>query len=153
DQLLVGVSKLVVIVAAATVTPTPAWMRTGATSLAVAVAALAVLVLATAWAPDRVLGPLGRALPRRRAALARAGDALAPFRSARRAAPAAAMAMLKVAAQVVAAWCLQRAFDLDVPVASAVVVVAALSLSTMVPLVPGSLGVFEGTIVLAYEQF
>jgi uncharacterized membrane protein YbhN (UPF0104 family) len=49
--------------------------------------------------------------------------------------------------------CVYRAFGLAVPVSAAVVVLAALNLATLLPVVPGNVGVFEAAVVLALTRF
>ena len=49
--------------------------------------------------------------------------------------------------------CVQRAFGLDVSAGSAVVVLAMTNLATLLPVVPGNIGVYEGAVVVAYAQY
>ena len=49
--------------------------------------------------------------------------------------------------------CMQRAFGLDLPVGAAVLALAMLNLSTLLPIVPGNIGVYEASVVLAYSRF
>ncbi len=48
--------------------------------------------------------------------------------------------------------CPAHAYGATLPVGSALLVLGALNLTTMLPLVPGNLGTFEATIVLIYTQ-
>jgi len=54
--------------------------------------------------------------------------------------------------ETLAMICIQRAFGIDLPFTSAVLVLAALNLATLVPVVPGNLGVYEGAVVLIYTR-
>ena len=49
--------------------------------------------------------------------------------------------------------CVQRAFGLDLPAGSAVLALGMLNLSTLLPIVPGNVGVYEGAVVLAYTRY
>jgi uncharacterized membrane protein YbhN (UPF0104 family) len=159
DQLLVGVAKLVVLATAAALAPLPEWMSQAAIGLIIVVAALAALLLLGAsrgmWhsdspreargdssLPDRVAGVLD-SLP----------SALAPLRSFRRGGGAMALALVKKAAEVCAMLCMQHAFGLDLPVGAAILALGMLNLSTLLPIVPGNIGVYEGAIVLAYSHY
>jgi uncharacterized protein (TIRG00374 family) len=57
-----------------------------------------------------------------------------------------------MAVEALAMICIQRAFGLDLPFTSAVLILAALNLATLVPVVPGNLGVYEGAVVLIYTR-
>jgi uncharacterized protein (TIRG00374 family) len=78
---------------------------------------------------------------------------LAPIRSPSRSGGALALALAKKAMETLAIYCVQRAFGIDLPLASALLVLAAVNLATLLPLVPGNLGVYEGAVVLAYTYF
>jgi uncharacterized membrane protein YbhN (UPF0104 family) len=170
DQLLVGVAKLVVLGTAAAIAPLPDWMTRAALGLILLVGGLAVLLLIAAsrgmWRtsartdPGRS-GDGGGTEPRlarsARDRLARALDALpsalAPLRSPRRGGGAMVLALVKKATEVCAMICMQRAFGLDLPVGSAILALGMLNLSTLLPIVPGNIGVYEGAIVLAYSRY
>jgi uncharacterized protein (TIRG00374 family) len=64
-----------------------------------------------------------------------------------------ALALLKKLVEMVAIVCVQRAFGLDLPFASAVLALAALNLATLLPIVPGNVGVYEAAVVFAYGSF
>ena len=53
---------------------------------------------------------------------------------------------------MLAILCVQRAFGVHLPLASGVLVLAALNLATLLPLVPGNLGVYEGAVVVTYAH-
>ena len=153
DQLLVGIAKLAVLGAAALALPLPDWMRGGIASLSVAVALLLALSLASAWRFESLAPRTAHLLDGKVArAIARAGEALAPLRSPKRASAAIVLALAKKAVEVAAIVCVQRAFGLDVQLGAAILVLGALNLSTLVPLVPGNLGVYEGTVTLIYTS-
>jgi uncharacterized membrane protein YbhN (UPF0104 family) len=133
DQLLVGFAKIAVIAAAALAAPLPVWLRAGVLSLVAATAALfgALLLLAH----------------RRRLDWGRHLDALREPSLAWR---VALLALAKKGVELAAILALQAAFGLDVSVGSALLVVAALSITTLVPVAPGNLGVYEATVFAVY---
>ena len=159
DQLLVGVAKLVVLATAALLAALPDWMTRAALGLIVLVAALAALLLFGASRGRWRVGARREEARARGVAsrLAEALDALpaalAPLRSLPRGGAALALALVKKAVEVCAMVFMQRAFGLDLPVGAAVLALGMLNLSTLVPIVPGNIGVYEGAVVLAYSRY
>lgn len=152
DQLFVGIAKLLVLAAAANVVDLPEWMARGAHALLVAVGALAFGVALVAWRRQSPGSWISRRMHGRGAAFVAAVDAaLAPMRSPSLGVGALALALAKKAAEAVAMLCMQRAFGLDLPPSTALLVLAAVNLATLVPVVPGNVGVYEGAVVLAYS--
>lgn len=151
DQLLVGIAKVVVLTYAALAITLPVWMSQGAKALAVGVGLFSIACLLAAWNHERVGRMAARVASERvAAALGRLAEALAPVRSLDRGGVALMLAFAKKLAEIVAIICVQRAFGISMPFASAVLVLAALNLATMIPLVPANLGVFEGAVVVTY---
>lgn len=153
DQLLVGVAKLVVLAAGALTLTLPAWMRSGVAMLGAGVATLWVACSLVAWHHEAITSIAARIVPARlAAALGNMGASLAPLRSPRLSGSALSLALAKKAAEVLAILCVQRAFGASLPAASGILVLAALSLATLLPLVPGNLGVYEAAVVLTYRH-
>jgi uncharacterized membrane protein YbhN (UPF0104 family) len=151
DQLFVGIAKLVVLASAAAIVTVPPWMAQGARTLLFAVGALAVGVVLAAWRAESMAVWSSRVAPARAARLVAALAAgLAPIRSPSRSGGALALALAKKAMETLAIYCVQRAFGIDLPLASALLILAAVNLATLLPLVPGNLGVYEGAVVVAY---
>ena len=151
DQLLVGLAKVSVLVAAALLLPLPAAMHDGVRVLATGVALLLVVLAALAWAGGRMPAPLHRQLSERQASvIMRATQALAPLRSLTHGGGAFLLALLKKGCELLAIIAIQRAFGVDLPPATALLVLAALNLATLLPIVPGNAGVYEASVVLAY---
>ncbi|MFI5256018.1 MAG: lysylphosphatidylglycerol synthase transmembrane domain-containing protein [Gemmatimonadales bacterium] len=152
DQLLVGMAKVGVLVLAAWLLVLPAWMERGLRALSVVVLALLVALLGVAWG-SRTVDRVARRLPERASHLLRAvAAALAPLRSPSRGGGALAIALAKKVIELAAIVCIQRAFGVVLPFASAVLVLATLNLATLVPVVPGNVGVYEAVVVLAYAH-
>ncbi|MEO7454983.1 MAG: lysylphosphatidylglycerol synthase transmembrane domain-containing protein, partial [Gemmatimonadaceae bacterium] len=153
DQLLVGLAKLAVLLTAALTLTLPEWLTAGIVTLASGVTALLVVTVLGAWHADRILARVGGMLPPRGArALSGMGQALAPLRTPRRGGVALVLGLVKMVAEVAAIICIQRAFGVRLPAASAVLVLAATQMATLIPLVPANLGVYEGAIVLIYTR-
>jgi len=154
DQILVAFAKLAVIAAALMLTPLPQWVRSGGLTLVlVLTASLALLVpLAHFWLPlrERLLAAPTRA--RRLAAAAAAwGRHFDVLRDASTLWRVAALAVIKKSTELAAIICVQVAFGLEPSVATGVLVLAALALSTLVPVAPANLGVYEATVFGIYR--
>lgn len=147
DQLLVGVAKLAAIGAAALVAPVPSWVRAGVTAIAVAVGASVVALAVVASRPPRAAdaGLLARVADGARRHLDLARD---PARIA----AVVALAIAKKGAEVGAALAVQQALGVDLPWWSALVVVAALGVGTLLPISPANLGTYEATAFVAYRS-
>lgn len=154
DQLLVGLAKLTVLGAAALAAPLPLWMARGVAGLIAGVTTLVLVLGVAAWRHADVAAHAGRVLPDRLASLlGEMSRALAPLREPQRAAAAFALALTKKLAEVSAILCVQHAFGVSLAPTSAVVVLAALNLATLLPIVPGNVGVYEGATVLTYAHY
>jgi uncharacterized membrane protein YbhN (UPF0104 family) len=153
DQLLVGVAKLTVLTVAASLLPLPGAMLAGIGALCAGVALLLLGLLAVAWSSAAHRTAILAPLPPRVAAIAeRAAIALAPLRSPARAGGALLLAFAKKGCELVAILAIQRAFAVDLPPTSALLVLAALNLATLLPIVPGNAGIFEAAVVFAYTS-
>lgn len=154
DQLLVGFAKLTVIAVAAVAVPLPPWLRTGVLSLVIGVAALSVglLSLAQRWAAvrARLLGRPSR-IRSMAARLIGWGKHLDALREPRRLLKLAALALAKKGAELLAVVAVQLAFGLEPSFGSALLVVAALAITTLIPVAPANLGVYEATVFASYR--
>lgn len=150
DQLVLGIAKVGVLVLATWLLVLPLWMERGLRTLAAAVALLFVALLGVAWG-DRTVDRVASRLPERAGrALRGVASALAPLRSPWRGGSSLALALLKKLAEMLAIVCIQRAFGVALPFSSAVLVLAALNLATLLPVVPGNVGVYEAVVVVSY---
>jgi uncharacterized membrane protein YbhN (UPF0104 family) len=129
DQLGEGLTKLGIFLLAALLAPLPSWMRAGIFSASIAIGALfLVLVVASHWAAE-----------------------LAILKQWRRSAAALCCVIGMKAAQALGIVAVQYAFGVDLSPSGTLLVLAALTLGTMVPLSPGNLGTFEASAFLAYR--
>lgn len=150
DQLILGVAKVSLLVLAAWLVVLPLWMERGLRSLAGGVALLLVVLLTVAWGEQTMARATSRLPARARRALHAVAAALAPLRSPSRGAAALGLALAKKLAEVIAILCIQRAFGVVLPAATAVLILAALNLATLLPVVPANIGVYEAVVVIAY---
>ena len=154
DQLLVGIAKLTVLTTAAIIAPLPTWMTRALLALLISLSLLGGALLIASWRHAHVDSMLSRVVPPRAAGVVGAfSAALEPLREPMRGLPALGLALLKKAAEVMAIVCVQRAFGVSLPIGAAVVVLAVLNLATLLPVVPGNVGVFEAAVVLALTRF
>jgi uncharacterized membrane protein YbhN (UPF0104 family) len=154
DQLLVGFTKLAVIAAAAAVAPVPGWLRGGVWSIVGGVAALSIVLLALAHrgaaVRDRYLArpsALGRLIAR----AAALGAHLEPLRDPTRALRVALLAICKKSLELCAIIALQFAFGMEPSLSIALLVLAALAVTTLLPIAPANLGVYEATVFATYR--
>lgn len=154
DQLFVAFAKAAVLALAAALSPLPSWLRGGLLSLVAvsATAFAALLLLSHRW--ERIterLRPAAAGPASLLAAAVRWGSHLETLRDARRTTAVALLAAAKKFAEILAVVAVQLAFGLEPSFVAAVVVVAALALSTLVPIAPANLGVYEATVFAVYR--
>ena len=154
DQLVTGVVKLILLGLAVLVAPVPPWMREGTAVLLGLVVAFLAAMLAAAHG-SRGLRRLAPWLPARAVPVALAFAEwtlhLEPMRSVSRGSRVLALAAAKKAIEIVGALVAQRACGIPFDPAQAVMIVAALGLSTVLPRIPANLGIYEATVLLVYE--
>jgi uncharacterized membrane protein YbhN (UPF0104 family) len=154
DQLLVGFAKLITLGAAAMFAPLPNWLRGGLLTLVVATAGLSLILLPLAhrWRSvrDHLLATPGT-LRRFLARAAGWGEHFDALRDVDRASRVALLSLLKKAAELLAVLAVQLAFGIEPSLGGGLLVVAALSITTMVPLAPANLGVYEATVFACYR--
>ena len=153
DQLLVGLAKLTVLGVAASWAPLPDWMTRAILGLVSGLSLLGVGLLVAAWRHADVTRWLSRFIPLPVArAVGAFATALGPLRSPSRGGATFLLALLKKSMEVLAILCVQRAFGVSLPLGSAVLVLAALNLATLLPVIPGNVGVYEAVVVLVYTR-
>ncbi|MBA3672618.1 MAG: flippase-like domain-containing protein [Gemmatimonadaceae bacterium] len=152
DQAMVGFAKVVILCAAAMMAPLPEPLRRAIPATIVAVILLCTLLGWMARQHADLSARIAPHAPRVERLLTSFGRGLAPLREQRRVAGVAARALLKKLCEIAAILCVQRAFGVELPVSSAIMVLAALDLATLIPVVPGNLGVYEGAVVWTYTR-
>jgi uncharacterized membrane protein YbhN (UPF0104 family) len=150
DQMIVGIAKVALLSTAAAMVTLPTWMARGAETLAVVLGIVIALALVVLRNRER----LHARLPERAGAMmTKAALAVQPLRSPHITLSVLLLALAKNGMEIVALLCVQHAFGVQLPLASAVLALAALNLATIIPVVPGNVAVFEGAIILAYAHF
>ena len=154
DQLLVAFAKLVTLAAAMSFVPLPGWLRAGLLSLVAGFMLLLMPLALLAHSWERLRVWLDRSAGRVHSLIVSIvswGRHLEAMRDVRRAAPALGLAVLKKSAEVVAILATQLAFGLDPSLATAVLIVASLAVTTLLPVSPANLGIYEATVFAAYR--
>jgi uncharacterized membrane protein YbhN (UPF0104 family) len=154
DQLLVGLGKLAVLAAAAVYAPLPTWLRTGVLSLAIGVVALLSILLPLAHRWDSLKSRLLAHPSGLRRALARAvawGAHLDAVRQPSRIWRVASLALAKKTVELIAILAVQVAFGLEPSVAGGLLILAGLSVTTLLPVAPANVGVYEATVFAIYR--
>lgn len=154
DQLLVGIAKLAVLALAFSLAPLPAPAVAGTAVFAALVAALFLALAALAWMPARTTALAGGAHPlagRLLALLERVSAGLGAMRSPLRAGLTVLLALAKKLTEVAAALAVQLACGIEPSLTAAILSVAAVSLTTAVPVIPGNIGTYAATVFLVYE--
>jgi uncharacterized membrane protein YbhN (UPF0104 family) len=154
DQVLAGLAKVLVLGLAVMLVPLPAVAVQTMLGFSGLVLGLAAIVVLLACRPGMTAALAATRWP----AIARAGDflgrvsaSLAVLRSPDRAGLVVLLAVAKKTAEVMAAYGVQLACGIDASPAAAVLVVAAVGLVTVLPIVPGNLGVFTAGVYAAYR--
>ena len=146
DQLGEGITKLTVFALAALVVPLPAAMRAGIASISLGVAVLLLVLLLLHHRGERfervrLIGPFIAGAARNLAVLRRPSVATESF--------LLALAMKGAEAAAIAA--VMHAFGVDLPPATALVILAATNLATMLPVAPANLGAYEAAAAATYR--
>lgn len=155
-NLVEGVAKVAVLLAAAQVAPLPPALRRAAwalTGLVVAMAALLALAASAGRAQpgQRVPGAGPGLTGRARALVRRWAHALDALRAPWRLFGALLLALAMKAAEAAGWWAVERALGVRPRPGSPVLALAATNLASAVPATPGNLGVYEGAAYAAYH--
>ena len=146
DQLLVGIAKLAMIALAAILTPLPMSLRVGVVALTGAVVLGSAVMY---WLAGRA--SVGSERSRISSALHDAATALDAVRDPSRRVAVLLLALGKKAVEVLAVVAVQQGFGTTLPWWSAIAVVAALGIGTMIPIAPANLGTYEATAFAVYR--
>lgn len=154
DQLLVGISKLAILALALAIAPIPPEALAAGGVLAVLIVLLLIGLAALAHPPAIIR----RAAAVERGLLARLtrfvlqiSASLDAMRDARLAALTVFLALAKKALEVAGALAVQIACGIEPNVAAAILAIAAVSVTTTLPVVPGNIGTYPLTVYLVYE--
>jgi uncharacterized membrane protein YbhN (UPF0104 family) len=154
DQLLVGVAKLYIIAAAALVAPLPQIAVDASLVFSGLALLLVIAVLGLAHADGvvrRIRVPQRTHRSRGVALMRKFVRSLWALRSLKLAALTAALAVVKKSLEVGAAFGVQLAVGAEPSLPMAILTVAAVSVVTTAPIMPGSFGVYSATVLLVYQ--
>lgn len=154
DQLLVGIAKLLVLLFAALTAPIPTWLKAGVLSLVAGVAVLFLVLLLLAHFGPVISAQLRETRSRGRELMARLtglGAHLVALREPWIASRVVALAIAKKLLELGAMVVIQMALGQDASVAAAALVLAALAVTTSLPVSPANLGVYEATVYATYR--
>ncbi len=156
DQILDGFGKIFIISWAILVLPLPPWMRDGFWGIisAVVIAFMAAFFLAHRYRTFTDLsgqsqGKMGKI----KNLFGKWAHHMVVMRDIKKLFPIIFLAAFKRVLEAFVVFGVQKSFSLDLGFSVAVVVVAAISLATLLPLSPGRVGLFEAAVYLIYVQF
>ncbi len=153
EQVAEGIAKIVVVIGVALFAPLPTWLARGVQGLAVVVAGLGLTFVALAFRfrlPPAALRPVG-ALDRLKNFGAQWAHSLEGLRTPPVFGAGVALALGMKAAELGGILAVQHALGLDLPVGTALLVLASVNFATIVSVSPGNLGVFEAASFAAYR--
>ncbi|MBZ0217037.1 MAG: flippase-like domain-containing protein, partial [Fimbriimonadaceae bacterium] len=156
DQVLVGIVKLLVLILALFLVPeAPENITRGAVAFAALTLLFLGLLLATAFTGNsigQIRMPPNTIRAIAVAAIFQLSQSLGVLRSPRRAGAALLLALAKKSTEVAAALAVQLSCGIEFSPVAAILVVAAVGLSTAVPIIPGSFGVYTTAVFVVYDS-
>jgi glycosyltransferase 2 family protein len=154
DQLFAGLAKVVTFALAALLAPLPQAAMVGVSVFCALVLALlvVVLILAATRGLPTALGRSSSPLVQRAGVLLQGfSENLRVMRSPTTVGMVFALAIIKRGTQVAAVCAVQAACGIDISLPGALLIVAAVSLTTAIPLTPGGIGVYSATVFATYS--
>ncbi len=154
DQVLDGFGKLAVFLAVALWVPFPDWMGEGIRAFLVlfSVAYIVVFFLAYRYrdpSHDRSVGLKG--LKKIGEFFRKWAHYLKPIHDIKKISLVILLAIFFRVLEALAVMTVQKAFGVQLPLYSSLLIVAALSLATVLPFAPGRMGVFEAAVFMTYQ--
>ncbi len=155
DQLAEGFAKLSLFILVAAFTPLPGWMKTGILAACAVIFLFTTLLFFCAFRYRQLKRFMrSHSSPRWKKLwhfISRWGHHLEALRSWKVFAVGLLLALLMKGGEVGLVYCVQKSFGLDLPIWTALFVMAGVSLATMVPVSPGNLGIYEATVFFIYQ--
>lgn len=153
DQLLEGLAKMAVLACAAWLAPVPERMKQG---MLVFILLMAVFALVMFSFAHRVQAPTEGSASislwsKIGHLILRWAHHLEALRDLKIFGGTLALALGIKLLEILAIWATQQSLGLDLPFWTAILVMGALNLTTIIPVTPGNLGVYEGTVFLIYK--
>ncbi len=153
EQVAEGIAKVMVVIGVALFAPLPPWLARGVQGLAVVVSVLGVTFVVLAFRfrhPPSATRPEG-AFGRLKHFGAQWAHSLEGLRKPPVFGAGVALALSMKAAELGGILAVQQALGLDLPVGTALLVLASVNFATIVSVSPGNLGVFEAASFAAYR--
>ncbi len=155
DQLAEGFAKLSLFLLVAVLTPVPDWMRQGILLALSAILLLFGVLFFFAFRHRHFKVFMGKkSHPRWYKVwhfVSRWAHHLEALRSVRIFSVGMGTALAMKGAEVFAIWAIQKSLGVDLPLWTIFLVLASVSLVTMVPVSPGNLGVYEAAVFFVYQ--
>ncbi len=155
DQFAEGFAKMSLFLLVALLTPIPPWMKQGILVAFLGIFILFAVLFFFAFRHRHFKVFMGKkSHPRWYKVwhfISRWAHHLEALRSARIFAVGMGTALAMKGAEVLAIFAVQKSFGLDLPLWTIFLVLASVSLVTMVPVAPGNLGIYEATVFFIYQ--
>jgi uncharacterized protein (TIRG00374 family) len=152
DQLTEGIAKLTVLLIVSWITPLPPLMKKGIHGLIIIIFLFmsVLLFFSFRFHNYKEIGVgSGRTLKERAVDfVSRWGQQLEGLRDIQTFCYGVILAYGMKLGEASAIWSIQKGFGVDLPIWSILLILAALNLTTIIPLAPGNLGVYEATVFL-----
>ena len=156
DQLTEGIAKLTVLFIVGWFTPLPTIMKQGILGLAVIIFLLLCLLLyfAHRFQHYKSFDPKYHTTLKKKIThfISRWGHQLEGLRSLKTFFYGTILAYGMKLGEALAIWGVQKSFGINLPIWSVLLILAALNLTTLIPLAPGNLGVYEATVFFIYQH-
>lgn len=156
DQLAEGIAKLTVLLIASWFTPLPPLIKKGILGLIVVILIFASILLYFAFRFQNyktiAVGSVRTLKEKAINFVSRWGHQLEGLRNIQTFCYGVILAYGMKLGEASAIWSIQKGFGVDLPIWSILLILAALNLTTIIPLAPGNLGVYEATVFFIYQH-
>ena len=156
DQLTEGIAKLTVLLIVSWLTPLPPLIKKGILGLIVVILIFASILLYFAFRfhNHKTIAVSSVRTPKEKTIdfVSRWGHQLEGLRNIQTFCYGVILAYGMKLGEASAIWSIQKGFGVDLPIWSILLILAALNLTTIIPLAPGNLGVYEATVFFVYQH-
>jgi len=156
DQLTEGIAKLTVLLIVSWFTPLPPLIKKGILGFIVVILIFASILLYFAFRFHNyktiAVGSVRTLKEKAIDFASRWGHQLEGLRNIQTFCYGVILAYGMKLGEASAIWSIQKGFGVDLPIWSILLILAALNLTTIIPLAPGNLGVYEATVFFIYQH-
>ena len=156
DQLTEGIAKLTVLLVVSWLTPLPPLIKKGILGLIVVILIFSSILLYFSFRfhdYKKIRTDSNKTLKQRTVDfVSRWGQQLEGLRDIQTFCYGVILAYGMKLGEASAIWSIQKGFGVDLPIWSILLILAALNLTTIIPLTPGNLGVYEATVFFIYQH-